>query len=604
MDDEFERDEHGRLNLFGQAEDESPPGSPWDEVVAGWDPSDHLDASEDCGDGPEGWLRSLPPDLRAEVEGRPPVTVPPWEAGPAEARSSFADGGLSNTMLPGWLLGRVLAEATVEGLSELNDDELAGVLRAWQRQVSHDEASLAVAVRCLADRRAAGSSRAAEHVADELAIELTLTGRSASRQLELATGLGRLPEVNGALLSGLIDWPRACVFVDELAMLDDPVARGIAERLADPAAGWTTGQLRAALTRAVLAADPGAAGRRKKQARKETRVELWREGSGNAALAGRDLRPANAIMLDKKLTSDAAWLAACGVPGPREQLRALAYTTLLSGRDLATILDDSACWPQDPDADGTDGNAGGSGTASGPGIADGVARGDRAAGPGGARGEDELGPQDWRGGFSAGAGAPPEAGSVHLTMPVSAWLGGAEPGEVPGYGPVDAGTSRDLAGLLARDTATRWCLTLTGPGGWAVAHACARRGPAAGEPVLGWAAGLRERLLVLESGTCQHARQAAGYVPPARLRHLVQIRQRRCCFPGCRRPARQCDLDHSVPYDQGGMTCECNLAPLCRRHHRAKQAPGWHLTHDQPGVMTWRLPSGRESQTAGEPDLT
>ena len=166
--------------------------------------------------------------------------------------------------------------------------------------------------------------------------------------------------------------------------------------------------------------------------------------------------------------------------------------------------------------------------------------------------------------------------------------------------PVDAVTSRELAGLLAADPATRWCATVTGPGGRAVAHGCARRGPAAGEPVITWAAGLRDRLLVLESGTCAHARESAGYVPPPRLRHLVTVRQRRCAFPGCRCPARHCDLDHTIAYDQGGITCECNLAPLCRRHHRAKQAPGWHLTQDQPGHMTWRLPSGREYQTTGE----
>jgi hypothetical protein len=50
-----------------------------------------------------------------------------------------------------------------------------------------------------------------------------------------------------------------------------------------------------------------------------------------------------------------------------------------------------------------------------------------------------------------------------------------------------------------------------------------------------------------------------------------------------------------------GPTCECNGSPLCRRHHRAKQAPGWHLVQEEPGVMTWRLPSDREYQTTGEP---
>ena len=48
-----------------------------------------------------------------------------------------------------------------------------------------------------------------------------------------------------------------------------------------------------------------------------------------------------------------------------------------------------------------------------------------------------------------------------------------------------------------------------------------------------------------------------------------------------------------MPYDQGGRTCECNLAPLCRRHHRAKQAQGWRLDQPEPGVLVWTLPHGR-----------
>ena len=48
------------------------------------------------------------------------------------------------------------------------------------------------------------------------------------------------------------------------------------------------------------------------------------------------------------------------------------------------------------------------------------------------------------------------------------------------------------------------------------------------------------------------------------------------------------------------MTCECNLAPACRRHHQAKQTYGWNLQQDQPGQMTWRLPSGRTYHTTGD----
>lgn len=56
------------------------------------------------------------------------------------------------------------------------------------------------------------------------------------------------------------------------------------------------------------------------------------------------------------------------------------------------------------------------------------------------------------------------------------------PGEVTGLGPVDAVTSRQLAGRLAASPGTRWCLTLTGSDGQAVAHGCARTGPQASRP--------------------------------------------------------------------------------------------------------------------------
>jgi hypothetical protein len=63
-------------------------------------------------------------------------------------------------------------------------------------------------------------------------------------------------------------------------------------------------------------------------------------------------------------------------------------------------------------------------------------------------------------------------------MPTTAWLGLSDaPGEVGGYGTIDAGTCRDLAEALAAQPATRWCITLVDRNGRAVAHGCARAGP-------------------------------------------------------------------------------------------------------------------------------
>ncbi len=59
-------------------------------------------------------------------------------------------------------------------------------------------------------------------------------------------------------------------------------------------------------------------------------------------------------------------------------------------------------------------------------------------------------------------------------------------------------------------------------------------------------------------------------VVPDRHAEIVTLRDKTCVFPWCTRPARRCDKDHSIPHSRGGPTCPCNLAPLCRRHHRIK----------------------------------
>ena len=53
-----------------------------------------------------------------------------------------------------------------------------------------------------------------------------------------------------------------------------------------------------------------------------------------------------------------------------------------------------------------------------------------------------------------------------------------------------------------------------------------------------------------------------GYHPSRKLAHLIRARSATCTAPGRRRPAVRCDLDHTRPWDQGGATCECNLAPI------------------------------------------
>jgi hypothetical protein len=76
------------------------------------------------------------------------------------------------------------------------------------------------------------------------------------------------------------------------------------------------------------------------------------------------------------------------------------------------------------------------------------------------------------------------------------------------------------------------------------------------------------------------------------MRDLIEVRDQVCGFPICRRPASRCDLDHTVPYDRGGLTCPCNISGGCRHDHRMKGSTAWRLRQPRPGTLIWTAPSG------------
>src|SRR4051794_40553080 len=83
------------------------------------------------------------------------------------------------------------------------------------------------------------------------------------------------------------------------------------------------------------------------------------------------------------------------------------------------------------------------------------------------------------------------------------------------------------------------------------------------------------------------------YEVPDRLAAQATERDLTCVFPWCTRPAAGCDLDHVVPYAEGGPTASENIANLCRRHHRLKtHHPGWGYTVLEPGSYLWPSPHG------------
>ena len=85
---------------------------------------------------------------------------------------------------------------------------------------------------------------------------------------------------------------------------------------------------------------------------------------------------------------------------------------------------------------------------------------------------------------------------------------------------------------------------------------------------------------------------ADTYRPGAELRRFLEVRDGTCRMPGCGRPARFCDTDHTKAWVEGGRTEEENTAMLCRYHHTLKHAR-WNLEQRSSGELVWTAPSGR-----------
>ena len=100
-----------------------------------------------------------------------------------------------------------------------------------------------------------------------------------------------------------------------------------------------------------------------------------------------------------------------------------------------------------------------------------------------------------------------------------------------------------------------------------------------------------------------------SYTVPQAMRRALTVRDQGCAFPGCARPARQCDAHHVTHWADGGDTALSNLVLLCSRHHRlihrshwsvqivhghpVFQPPAWlqHHRDVQRNVLHWQLPN-------------
>ena len=590
----------------------------------------------------EEWLASL--DATAREDEPPEDEEEPageygWSEIEARPAAQFATGRPFDVMPGRADLAQFADEAAGadDSYTGASDDELLGVLRAWDRVEAHAAARKFAAVAELMRRRPApgtaveGPARipaeCEEFTVCELVTVLALSRWDADGMLSFAYDLAvRLPGTRAAFADGVVNQEKAEIIARATAVLTPEEARAAEALVLGRAGRLTPAGLRSAIARAVIQVAPDKARKRREKAAKEARVERWAEVSGNAGLAGRELPPAQVLAADQKITAWARQLKKAGLEGSMDELRARAYLDMLLGTDSRPRHDGTGRDGTGLDGTGRDGTG-----------RDGTGRDGRGGASRALAGSAPGGP-------AAGAIPAGFAGKVNLIVTLATLLHLADrPGEIPGIGPIDPWVARDLARAAAQNPRTTFCVTVTDQDGHAIGHGCARpepkdqqrqrekhrqQGPMDGpdpSPGIGardgpgfaftatgqhgppggygtWrlrtgGSGYPDLLVALDpiaTGECDHRFEAKGHDPGVKLRHLSQIRHATCTGPSCRRPSTQADFEHNVPYAAGGRSCLCNGGPKCRFDHRLKQHPKWKVDQLPDGMFRWTAPSGRQ----------
>jgi hypothetical protein len=585
-------------------DDPEHPAMPWNlDVAAIWAETGEL-AAADAADAENLTRRGDLAALAAADAGNRGRRGPgqPGSARRVPGCSGSPAGGFgtgqSLDVAPGGsaLLGFAEQVADDQGrLGGATDDEIVGLICALDRAEASACALKHAAVAELIRRRPApgctleGEARMPEgweeFTGNEVRWALAETRNAADAMLDLAYALEvRLPGTREAFRTGVLRRSRAEIIARATDLLDPAEARAAEALVLDRAGRLSPGGLRAAIARAVMEVAPDKARKRREDAARDARVERWPEDSGNAALVGRELPPAEVLAADQRITWWARQLKAAGLEGSMDELRARAFLDLLLDTD------------------------------SRPATLDGPTAERRGTG------------------FT---------GRNHLTVPLATLLELADrPGEITGLGPVDPWLARDLARASAASPTTTWCLTVTDDQGHAIGHGCARpeprkhprrradqrgpgppgghdppggpgftftpadtAGPPGGYGSWRFTTGIRGQPALLVAidpiaiDTCDHRFAAAGHDPGVKLRHLSQVRHALCTGPMCRRPSARADFEHNTPYEAGGRSCLCNAGPKCRHEHRLKQDPRWTVEQPTPATFRWTTPSGRQYTT-------
>jgi hypothetical protein len=344
----------------------------------------------------------------------------------------WAQGGTLDTARPSAALAAALETASGPGrrCRGLDDDAVTGVLAGWARTEAWAASGKLATVTELVRRRGMpGAALTGDQVprawddtlTEELASALGMSRPATVKLIDLAVALAtRLDATAAALQAGQVDYLKAKIVAEATAPLDDAAA-GNAEKLAmawagGSFAGKTPGEIGKLIDRAVIAADPQGAQKRREAAERCARVETWRETTGTMAIMGTGLNPQQAMEAGQALDTQAKKYKKAGIAGDMDSLRARAMLDKLTGRDpLATA----------------------------------------------------------RHGLAASVNLVLSV----LDLPLLSLLGVADkPGEAAGWGAIDPALARKLAAAAAAaGDRSRWHLTLVDERGRALAHGCEHR---------------------------------------------------------------------------------------------------------------------------------
>ena len=94
-----------------------------------------------------------------------------------------------------------------------------------------------------------------------------------------------------------------------------------------------------------------------------------------------------------------------------------------------------------------------------------------------------------------------------------------------------------------------------------------------------------------------YAEPEPGYRPSKALADFVRARDLTCRWPGCDAPATHCELDHTIPYANGGKTHAANIKCYCKLHHLLKTFWGWTEKQLADGTLILTSPTGQTHVT-------